>query len=52
MHHGINGNIEIHKRSIKNIVIVGLIDSNKHEKNGAVQQKHQHRFIDEEYTML
>ena len=41
MHHGINGNIEIHKRSIKNIVIVGLIDSNKHEKNGAVQQKHQ-----------
>ena len=36
----INGKNEIHNKSIHNMVRSGLIDSNQHEKNGTVQQRH------------
>ena len=41
----INGNNEQHNRNIHNIVIEGLIDSNRHETNGIVQHKHQIKYI-------
>ena len=39
----INGNNEIHNRSIHNMIRAGLLDSNKYEKKCADQQKHQQR---------
>ena len=36
----INDNNERHNRRINNMVRAGLIDSDQHEKNGAVQQRH------------
>ena len=36
---------------IHNMVRSGLIDSNKHEKNGAVQQRHNKKYIEETSTL-
>ena len=47
----INENNEIHKRIIHNMVRAGLIDSNQHEKNGSVNQRHHHMSIDVKYTV-
>ena len=38
---------EKHNRNIHNMVISGIIDSNKHEKNYVVNQKHHQKSIDE-----
>ena len=48
----LNEKNERHNRSIQNMVRAGLLDSNQHEKNGAVYQKHQPRFIYAEYKVL
>ena len=42
----INGKNERHNRIIHIMVREDLLDSNQHEKNGAVQQKYQQKFID------
>ena len=42
----INGNNEKYNTITKNMIILGLIDSDKHEKNGVVQQKNHLKYID------
>ena len=41
----INVNNERHNKSIHKMFRAGLIDSNQHENNGAVQQKHQQKYV-------
>ena len=48
----LNGKNERHNRSIHNMVRSGLLDSNQHEKNGAVQQINQQRYIYAKYTVI
>ena len=48
----LNGKNERHNRSIQNMVRSRLLDSNQHEKNGAVQKKYQKNFIYVEYTVV
>ena len=47
----LNGMNKIHNRTIHNMVISGLIDSNKYAKNCVVQQRHQHKSIDVNFTV-
>ena len=48
----LNGKNERHKKSIHNMVIEGLIDSNQHGKMVLHRQKHQHSFMDAEYSVF
>ena len=41
----INGNNEIHNTRINNMVRAGILDSDQHEKNDAVKQIHQQKYI-------
>ena len=47
----LNGNNEKHNRNIHNMVISGLLDSNQHAKNGALQQRHNQNSIEAKYTV-
>ena len=41
----INGNNEIQNTRINNMVRAGILDSDQHEKNDAVKQIHQQKYI-------
>ena len=46
----LNANNERHNISMHNMVISGIIDSNKHTKNGVLQQRHQQKYVDAKST--
>ena len=47
----LNGKNKRQKISIHNMVISGIIDTNQHEKNGPVPQKHHQKSIDARYIV-
>ena len=47
----LNGNNEKHNRSIHNMVISGLLDSNQHAKNGSLKKRHKNNPMDEKSTV-
>ena len=47
----INGKNEINNRRIQNMVRVGILYINQHEKNGVVQREHKQKYIDTNYIV-
>ena len=47
----LNVHNRLHNRSIQNMVILGIIDSNQHGKNGFVQKKNWLKYINTKFTV-
>ena len=47
----LNGRNEQNNRSIHNMVMVGILHRNIHEKNSIVQQKNYMKYINKKYTV-